>query len=376
MSRLTNGVASLLAKGPWTSRLLGPPKCAVWDVTDDATVGIKVHPVQDRPFEVPGIVPLTKPEIRQQLEATLIPDLKPLTLVELEQGRYLERNIAVLDGRDRLLHDFTQTWEPGFPECHSCFASLKLPPVHKLSGRVLLLATPGRGQNYFHWLVEGSARLAAAQKIFGDLSGFDHYLISKPYREFHEDLLKRAGVNLDRLVDPNQVGGHVEADHLVAVSNVREHLYETTLAWLRQRIPEVFEDASTPQRKFFISRSDAHTRRMTNEDELFSRLESLDFEKVVLTGRTLLEQARLFRSAKMVVAPHGAGLANLVFCSAGTKVVELHFPEYCKGLYWRLADVLNLQYGAMMGSPAGEPSKKDMSLPIGPLLEMIHTMSE
>ncbi len=66
----------------------------------------------------------------------------------------------------------------------------------------------------------------------------------------------------------------------------------------------------------------------------------------------------LFRDAEIVIAPHGGGLANLVFCTPGAKVIEL-FPPANIDLYYRLATQLGLNYffvksgdapGTFMGS--------------------------
>jgi len=70
---------------------------------------------------------------------------------------------------------------------------------------------------------------------------------------------------------------------------------------------------------------------------------------LMLTGRTVAEQAALFRGAEIIVAAHGAALANLVFCAPGTTLVELHYPRYTLGLYWRLARRLGLRYAAVQG---------------------------
>jgi capsular polysaccharide biosynthesis protein len=40
--------------------------------------------------------------------------------------------------------------------------------------------------------------------------------------------------------------------------------------------------------------------------------------------RTHIEQ---FAAAAVVIAPHGAGLANLVFCAPGTTVIELGYDS-------------------------------------------------
>jgi capsular polysaccharide biosynthesis protein len=54
-----------------------------------------------------------------------------------------------------------------------------------------------------------------------------------------------------------------------------------------------------------------------------------------------------------VVAPHGAGLANIVFCQRGTQVVEFFNRAYVNGCYWRLATVQGLDYRPIVSAGAG-----------------------
>ncbi|MDJ1175384.1 hypothetical protein [Roseofilum capinflatum] len=53
--------------------------------------------------------------------------------------------------------------------------------------------------------------------------------------------------------------------------------------------------------------------------------------------------------AHQIVAPHGAGLSNLVFCSPGTQVIELFSPNYVETHYWVLSQELDLDYYYLMG---------------------------
>jgi hypothetical protein len=49
------------------------------------------------------------------------------------------------------------------------------------------------------------------------------------------------------------------------------------------------------------------------------------------------------------VAPHGAGLANLLLCRPGTKVLELYEPNYVNTVYWYLSNHFGLDYYYMFG---------------------------
>jgi hypothetical protein len=59
----------------------------------------------------------------------------------------------------------------------------------------------------------------------------------------------------------------------------------------------------------------------------------------------LTETMRVFRQAVMVVAPHGAGLSNLIFTEPGTIVLEgLCEPPHTNMCYTRLSHLLGLRY--------------------------------
>src|SRR5690606_29148055 len=71
--------------------------------------------------------------------------------------------------------------------------------------------------------------------------------------------------------------------------------------------------------RIYVSRTLARQRRVQNEDELVSLLERYGFAKYIPEQMPFEDQVRLFRDAKAVVAPHGAGLANLVFARPGVR---------------------------------------------------------
>ncbi len=79
-----------------------------------------------------------------------------------------------------------------------------------------------------------------------------------------------------------------------------------------------------------ISRADTLGRRVVNEDALMATLGPLGFRRVVLSELDHADQVSLFRNAEVIVAPHGAGLANLIFCRPGTRVFELTNRQFLR----------------------------------------------
>lgn len=99
----------------------------------------------------------------------------------------------------------------------------------------------------------------------------------------------------------------------------------------------------------YIGRGDAPVRRLVNEDEVVRSLAPLGFRKVLLTGMPLADQIALFAQARAIVAPHGAGLANIAFCQPGTTVIEIVSPDRLWPTYRAISARRGLDYGFALG---------------------------
>ena len=80
------------------------------------------------------------------------------------------------------------------------------------------------------------------------------------------------------------------------------------------------------RRKVFISRQFTGMRRILNEEALREALRQRGFEIIVLEKLPLAEQMAVFAEADVIISPHGAGLTNVIFCNAGTLLIEI-FPD-------------------------------------------------
>jgi capsular polysaccharide biosynthesis protein len=72
----------------------------------------------------------------------------------------------------------------------------------------------------------------------------------------------------------------------------------------------------------------------------------LGFERYVLEDLAIAEQIELFHDAEFVVAPHGAGLANLVF-GTGASVLELFPSRWAVPHYYLLSRACGHRYAAL-----------------------------
>lgn len=110
----------------------------------------------------------------------------------------------------------------------------------------------------------------------------------------------------------------------------------------REHVPSGF-----PRRH--LQKYGATRRNIQNIKEVSSHLESAaGFKYIDPATLSPLETVRLFGTAEVLLAQHGAALANMLFCRPGTKIIEItwrgfeHNPHY--PIYELLANRLGLHY--------------------------------
>ena len=69
-------------------------------------------------------------------------------------------------------------------------------------------------------------------------------------------------------------------------------------------------------------------RKFCNEDDLVMNLTRVGFKEVFMEHLNLLEKITLLNSAKLIVAPAGGGLANLLLSNPPTQVISINSPMF------------------------------------------------
>lgn len=204
------------------------------------------------------------------------------------------------------------------------------------------VATATNQECYYHWIFDVLPRLHRAVEDRVDRV----YLQTR--LPFQVATLGVLGVDGSSIVDTEDEPW-VSADELVVPCHqimTGHHHPRWVIDWLRNRFLPLAGESSGGtgrRRRLFISRSAARNRRLVNEDEIWAQLEPRGFEYVLAEKVDFAEQVAMFANAEAVVAPHGAGLTNLVFCAPRTRVIEL-FPSRSVDCYYRLCTDLGLEY--------------------------------
>jgi hypothetical protein len=126
-------------------------------------------------------------------------------------------------------------------------------------------------------------------------------------------------------------------------------------------------EASELGRRILIMR-----RKRTFKDPILVETEAkakYGLETFFLEDLNLFNQITLFKSAEVVVGIHGAGLTNLLWCNANTRVFEIfalnEMATQQKGLtmYAKLAETLNLDYQPIYGQNSNRWKDIDTEFP-------------
>jgi hypothetical protein len=218
--------------------------------------------------------------------------------------------------------------------------------------------------NLCHFLLDHATRLELYRRARVDIGAVT--AIGPDLRhEYQSDTAARLGVRSYLGVNRR---ARVRVSRLWVSSNCHTHRHPAHWGapWAVDTVREKFDLVPRlPARRLLISRRDSPWRRLRNEAQLMELLEPLGFEIIVPGDLSFHDQIAAFRDATHVVAPHGAGLTNILWCAPGTHVLEVFHPHYGTWAYAMLKDVLHLDYATLVARDADSeaPEFNDTSLP-------------
>ena len=226
---------------------------------------------------------------------------------------------------------------------HPLFLRRRLPQRQHVDGSLVSLATRGALANYYPFLMDVLPRWGVLEETMPEVRP-DRFFVNRT-TGYQKQLLGMVGLADVAVVEPTSDIA-VQADQLLVpcIPNPELMAPTWTTRWLKRRLPA--RHTSGLPKRLYITRGDAkNTRRLTNEAEILPGLERRGFVRLDPGAVTVQEQIDHFTAAEVIVAPHGAALANLTFCSPGVRVLELFAPKYVNPCYWAIAsNVPDVEY--------------------------------
>ncbi|MDB6129921.1 MAG: capsular polysaccharide biosynthesis protein [Verrucomicrobiales bacterium] len=354
-SKIKSIIVSILSKSPISSKYAGPPKKCMsaleWFNMQGKVLGASlqaIYPSESRAEPPPITLETDHLKVHRDLFQR---ETWPAFVCTIPKGRVWGKNGAVITSDDVLLEDVSREFGcyggvTGLR--HSIFKQIRLGTCMKVGGCVAVVASAG-AYNYYHWLFDILPRI----QLLKDADLFkrvDYFLVDYHGLKFQDESLLALGVPLNKIIVP-------KADRkfqLLASSLVVPSLPGRLGAinpWPISSIRKQFLKDSHPKQtlKLYISRRRAPTRKITNEAQLMLKLKSMGFEEFFPEDYSITCTASLFSRASFIIGAHGAGLANLVFCSTGACAIDIVAPRHVDGLFWILCNLVGVRYAYLFG---------------------------
>jgi hypothetical protein len=192
-----------------------------------------------------------------------------------------------------------------------------------------------RIHNYFHWLKDCMPHLLNALEKTKDEtckialfscskeSGQIHYLNQKDFEtKFIKQYIDLLGIE-ERILPIERLENY-EIESAIIYENF--HRIQGVKRTPDENIKNIrdfslgMKDKDFPvYKKIYAARKGLRTISEESESMILSH----GFEKLYMEDFSVLEQATIFNNADVIVSPHGAQLANLIFCKDQSRIIEL-----------------------------------------------------
>ncbi len=232
---------------------------------------------------------------------------------------------------------------------HSIFSRWHLPESQPLNGRIAIAVTPEAAGNYYHWLIDLLPRILLLKHATQNFSNYDAVLLNGSRADYEGEALTALEVPPEKI---RYVDSRDRFQIASAVISSMDHSLTTVASWKIRSLRQFASlNESGQRRRLYLSRRRAAVRRIVNEEEILDLLRQHDFEILELENFHWREQIQTFGKASMIVAPHGAALANIAFCRPGTHVAEISIRTGYRDWYWQLAAVADLRHHFIEAQP-------------------------
>lgn len=365
----------------WLNRHLSTPYRGFPRITRDNMHDHKSETFRIFAYAEPETIRYTKPFHLSELPAPYREQLGTVTypqpvVLEIHNGKIRGRHAAVFTHDEQLVFESLIHREPYVNK--TSFGRIHYPrSIGQLASQIF--NTPRYdlicsivnvySEGYFHWVTEVLPRLS---------------LIAE-----HR---ATTGQKIPILIDPDPPQWVLDSLHFLGFEDIVE--WHSTFAtakklivpmalytsgvpsahatnWVSEQtkanLPEATPTFEAP--RIYITRKNAKLRRVINETAVIEHLSRFDFQVFELENLTFAEQVNLFSQAEWVIAPHGAGFANLIH-SNEIRMIEFFEPGYINPCFYRLACGKNFAYGFLVGEASG----KDILVDVGQLAILMQKM--
>lgn len=211
--------------------------------------------------------------------------------------------------------------------------------------------------NHSHWLTAHLPKLC----LLRDRRELGDVILPQHLKPSMEAALRMMGLDIDafRTFDPARP---LEVDELTILNTDRFR------PELLRPVREAMAPASPApaSRRIYVSRSKARFRVLKNEEEIWPLFEARGFERVWMEDLSFPEQVQLMSETKILAAPHGAGLTNMMFCPEGAHVMEIASLAFPNPNFYAIAAAMGHDYSILPAEAVGDVRALEQDLLVEP----------
>lgn len=201
---------------------------------------------------------------------------------------------------------------------------------------------------YHHWILENLPRLWAVDE-FPEL-GKVPLVVPGDITEFQEASLKALGIGSNQVIPFDGSNWRFKRLFVPSFLAPSGHSHRQ-VQWLRNKLFEGLGiiPNSTGSQRIYISRVDATSRRIINEDEVVALLNTYNFETIVPGTLSIRDQVNIFNNASIICGAGGSGLTNHVFAPKGITLIEIQPDSFINRCYYYSSNICGQDYAFVIG---------------------------
>jgi len=222
--------------------------------------------------------------------------------------------------------------------------------------------------NYGHWFLDELPRLVS---VLPHLPSSTRFIVSNPLQDYKSQSLAALGIHEDSILP---IKGYYEThcERLWFATRLGSSEWASTspsiFSKIRNVLRERYQFANSPaSERVYISRDAAAFKRLVNEEQLLPIIQEHGFEVLRTENMSFAQQIRTFSKAKAILAAHGSGITNMLFCPTEAQLLELQDARFApRRWYWKVASMLGHEYSTMTGPVVRSRYEGDTDFTIDP----------
>lgn len=224
--------------------------------------------------------------------------------------------------------------------------------------------------NYYHFVIDYCIRFNSLREE-GIIDDHTKILFPGPIKKWQSEYLCFLGIDPDKIILTNE--NPIFVKNILVASTRRERFLLSKIACVNFKQTMLRATGSeincSRKKRIYISRQNS-SRRILNENELIHMLKTHDFQIVQCENLTVFEQISLFSQAEIIIAPHGAGLTNLIYSERPMVIEIVPHDAWVWGYFAMLTCRLGGKYHAVPGKENNE--NIDFVVDIGAISDILN----